>query len=98
MKRYISMHDLKASMSYEVYIALVKKWQKQEEQFELYLRDHEYNGILGVPPYWVPDQLKQLFFEARISIFDNTIDITDMPHDPKAIKMDTAPFGVRSIL
>lgn len=96
MKRHISEHDLKAKSSElakknesnEEYMALVKKWLKQEHEFHLYLCDHEYDGILGVPPDWVPEHIKKQFFEARISMFDNTIDIANKPLNPSVIKID----------
>ena len=70
------------------YIDLAKNFNEQENQFEDYLSNHKYNGVLGIPPHWVPDHVKNQFFEARISIFNNTIDIVNKPHDPQDIKME----------
>jgi len=96
MKRCISKDDLSAKAAelskkngnIEEYLALVEKWRDQEQKFELYLRDHEYDGVLGEPLPWVPEHIRNQFFEARISLFDNTIDIVNKPHNPGHIKMD----------
>jgi len=68
------------------YFELVEKWQLEGKEFHLDLCKPEYDGISGIPPKWVPGKLKELFFDARMSIFENTIDLLNKPHDPYEIK------------
>lgn len=80
-------HELSLKNSrIDEYLELKKKWQDQEGKFLEYLNQGVYNGVTGLLPAWVPTPIKLQFNEARLSIFDNTPDTANKPHDPENIK------------